>query len=1107
MTTNINSVNKEVPLSVGSTQEDIEIKHSSANSSISGFTNNVNPPSLKKPRPRVSNLDEIKQALSIQRVLQGLGITIADSDKKINCPLPDHDEKTPSFSIYNNDKLWQCFGQCSTGGDSIRLIQKLLNCTYIEAVNKAGELSGITPVFSNISKEEIESMQNESKLHDLFEALTELFYISLYNTEGRTGLVYLNKRHVENSYIKNLKIGYSPNTGFKEEIINIAEDMDISISTLVESGLLHLDSEDKDVIPTTNNTNSALRDCITFPIIVNDRVVGFIGRRVWDTATAKYIKVGNFGLWNADVVLDDKEAFVTEGIFDALSAMQTGISNVCALLGVNALKEDEANILKKASKIYLYLDSDDAGVRASIKIAERLGHRAFIVEGTTAGKTKDLNGLFDKMWEQEKENIDIIEWEAAYERLLRDIKAVLDSKISQAKNLIEIKFEEWKEIEDETERLDKLSDVITLAYQQYDGNPALLEKFGKALKEFKITSKVFNEFVKQTKKTIGDKNKKYYVEHSEWEVIDNILYRTVLDRQSQLWIQKEICTTPPSIEKILRNTQSNLSETQISFTDKRGRFRFEVISDSNTKKGLLDALKGTEFDINEGNAAHLMDYIRYLDIQLGANAEESNLVERFGWHNEYSSFVIGYDTIGEQSIVFQGAGPGEQSYAKKYTAKGNLEGWKEIIPLISDKKWMMLELYSSFLPPLLPILESSNLIISNYGNTSQGKTLTNRVACSVWASTNQNTKDGTALYDGLGMTLDKLEKSIAMLTHVPMFINDTHMLKDSVKSLLTYMMESSHGKGRGGLNRGSQLDRVLRTTLFATSESPLVSDGASRNKGELARVIEFHGSPVEKNDIMLVEKINNIINSHYGHAGRLFVQKLIDLKGDFDNIKSQYNQIRTDTIDTSQSNILNSLIPNASAIIVAGILADEFLGLGLGKDKIKADIMNCLETIKEDTELDMEAYHISALRVVSDFFVVNKNSFYYKRHGDSSDPECDDKNEFLVYGKEKYGIWREDVESPFIAVNKTILDDYLKKHDVDPTRCYKGWKNDEYIETNSKGYTKSVYDPQTKASPQMVKFPMSGLKEFLGEVIKIDYPVPRNLRVVSNKDIKEVFGV
>jgi len=47
------------------------------------------------------------------------------------CPL--HKERTPSFTIYQNDNRWHCFG-CNRHGDIINLIQELMGLSFLEAV-------------------------------------------------------------------------------------------------------------------------------------------------------------------------------------------------------------------------------------------------------------------------------------------------------------------------------------------------------------------------------------------------------------------------------------------------------------------------------------------------------------------------------------------------------------------------------------------------------------------------------------------------------------------------------------------------------------------------------------------------------------------------------------------------------------------------------------------------------------------------------------------------------------------------------------------------------------------------------------------------------------
>lgn len=50
---------------------------------------------------------------------------------KYCCPL--HEEKDPSFTVYERNNSWFCFG-CNKGGDVINLIKELENCDFKEAV-------------------------------------------------------------------------------------------------------------------------------------------------------------------------------------------------------------------------------------------------------------------------------------------------------------------------------------------------------------------------------------------------------------------------------------------------------------------------------------------------------------------------------------------------------------------------------------------------------------------------------------------------------------------------------------------------------------------------------------------------------------------------------------------------------------------------------------------------------------------------------------------------------------------------------------------------------------------------------------------------------------
>jgi hypothetical protein len=85
--------------------------------------------------------------IGIFDVLESLAIYAPDNVKsrhrpQIVCPLPDHDERSPSFTIYPEDNTWWCFG-CGQGNDAIDLVQKMTGLDFRGAVDHLAELAGV----------------------------------------------------------------------------------------------------------------------------------------------------------------------------------------------------------------------------------------------------------------------------------------------------------------------------------------------------------------------------------------------------------------------------------------------------------------------------------------------------------------------------------------------------------------------------------------------------------------------------------------------------------------------------------------------------------------------------------------------------------------------------------------------------------------------------------------------------------------------------------------------------------------------------------------------------------------------------------------------------
>lgn len=59
-----------------------------------------------------------------------------------NCPMPNHDDSSPSFGVNLEKNSYNCFG-CGASGDIISLIQEVEGFNFIEAIQKLSIYAGI----------------------------------------------------------------------------------------------------------------------------------------------------------------------------------------------------------------------------------------------------------------------------------------------------------------------------------------------------------------------------------------------------------------------------------------------------------------------------------------------------------------------------------------------------------------------------------------------------------------------------------------------------------------------------------------------------------------------------------------------------------------------------------------------------------------------------------------------------------------------------------------------------------------------------------------------------------------------------------------------------
>jgi DNA primase len=376
--------------------------------------------------------DQVRHQLDIVRVVSDY-VTLKRRGANYLALCPFHHEKTPSFNVHPGKQIFKCFG-CGRGGDVFRFVMELEGCSWPEAVRLLAEKHGIPIPQSPDRPELIEAAEKERQWRDtLFQInrwAVEFFQDQLKSPEGRHALDYLNRRGLQAETIRQMGIGYAPQSW--DSLSAHLRRRRVPEEQIVRSGLVVLRDDGR-------GNYDRFRGRVIFPIAdAQDRVIAFGGRSMETDApekgvgstgpkylnspeTAVYTKGRHlFGLSHArEAIRQAGCAVLVEGYFDFLIPFQSGIHNVVASLGT-ALTEAQISLLKRyAGKIVVCFDPDPAGRAAAMRSLQMLVQYGFDVHVMVLPQGQDPDSFIRQSGAGE------------YGRLLSQAPGYLDFVIAQ----------------------------------------------------------------------------------------------------------------------------------------------------------------------------------------------------------------------------------------------------------------------------------------------------------------------------------------------------------------------------------------------------------------------------------------------------------------------------------------------------------------------------------------------------------------------------------------------------------------------------------------------------------------------------------------------------
>ena len=375
-------------------------------------------------------IEDLRQRVPLSDVV-GRRVKLIRKGRRHSGLCPFHAEKTPSFSVVDDDGFYHCFG-CGVHGDAISFLREMDGLEFMEAVERLAEMAGLA-VPRTVPQDPAASRQRKAAL-DILEETTLFFEAALRRDDGRDATRYLKQRGLDSAIVKTYRIGYSPRMGLRAAL----KDKGFSDEDMLVAGVIRKSDRD-------GSLYDYFRDRVMFPIENRQGKVIAFGARALGDAQPKYLNSGEGPTFSKKAVLygwvQAREGLrrnlplvVAEGYMDVIAIHRSGAAAAVAPLGTALTPEQIALLWKLHDEPVLCFDGDAAGQRAQTRALERIlpllepgrsARLAVLPEGKDPDDLIAASGpegfrkvigtarsLVDSLWEQSQAEFDIRQPEA-----------------------------------------------------------------------------------------------------------------------------------------------------------------------------------------------------------------------------------------------------------------------------------------------------------------------------------------------------------------------------------------------------------------------------------------------------------------------------------------------------------------------------------------------------------------------------------------------------------------------------------------------------------------------------------------------------------------------
>ncbi|MGD9163946.1 MAG: CHC2 zinc finger domain-containing protein, partial [Chromatiales bacterium] len=318
-----------------------------------------------------AQIERLKQEVSLQRLVEGMGISLKRHGSDLIGLCPFHDDKEPSLVISPEKNLWHCLGACQTGGSVIDWVMKAEGVSFRHAVEllladyAPSLVADAGPVKHTRVRKLPTPLEASAEDQTLLRQVVDYYHETLKS--DAEGLAYLEKRGLSREVLEHFKLGLANRTlGYRLPEKTRKAGAEIrgrlqALGILRQSGHEHFNGS------------------LVIPVINDGQVLELYGRKLNDqlrkgTPMHLYLPGPHLGVFNLEALSVSKEIILCESLIDALTFWCAGFRNVTASYGIEGFTADHLKAFKEhnTERVLIAYDRDAAGKAAAEKLAKQL---------------------------------------------------------------------------------------------------------------------------------------------------------------------------------------------------------------------------------------------------------------------------------------------------------------------------------------------------------------------------------------------------------------------------------------------------------------------------------------------------------------------------------------------------------------------------------------------------------------------------------------------------------------------------------------------------------------------------------------------------------------